>query len=83
MLIHTIKSLIECPIGEELKVLKVNAGNHAKGRLACLGIVPGVKIRIRKTAPFRGPIEIEVKGTSLVIGRGLASKINVISVNSN
>ena len=78
-----IKSLIECPIGKELKILKVNAGHHAKGRLACLGIVPGVKIKIRKTAPFRGPIEIQVKGTSLVIGRGLASKINVISINSN
>jgi ferrous iron transport protein A len=78
-----IKRLVECPIGKEFKVLKVNAGHHAKGRLACLGIIPGVIIKIRKSAPFRGPIEILVKGTSLVIGRGLASKINVIDANSS
>jgi Fe2+ transport system protein FeoA len=71
------KSLIECPIGQKLRVLRVNAGHHAKKRLACLGIVPGVEIIKKKAAPFHGPIEIIVKGTSLVIGRGLGAKINV------
>ncbi|MFX0028669.1 MAG: ferrous iron transport protein A [Candidatus Hermodarchaeota archaeon] len=74
-----ILRLIECPIGKELKILRVNAGAHAKGRLACLGVIPGVKITIKKIAPFRGPVEIMIKGTSLVIGRGLASKIIVIN----
>jgi Fe2+ transport system protein FeoA len=73
-----IKTLIECPTGEEFKVLRVNVGYHAKRRLACLGIIPGVKIKIKRTAPFRGPVEIIVKGTSLVLGRGLASKIFVM-----
>jgi Fe2+ transport system protein FeoA len=49
----------------------------AKKRLACLGIIPGVTIIKRKSAPFRGPIEILVKGSSIVIGRGLAIKIIV------
>jgi Fe2+ transport system protein FeoA len=35
-----------------------------------------------KNAPFRGPIEIKVKGSSLVIGRGLASRIVVSRNNS-
>jgi DtxR family Mn-dependent transcriptional regulator len=69
------KQLTECPIGQKLKVERVNAGFHAKRRLACLGIVPGVEIIKKKAAPFRGPVEVIVKGTSLVIGRGLASKI--------
>ena len=72
------KTLTEIPIGKEFKILRVNAGHHAKTRLACLGIIPGVKIIKKKAAPFRGPIEIIVKGTSLVLGRGLASKIIVI-----
>ncbi|MBA7533747.1 hypothetical protein ES705_25991 [subsurface metagenome] len=76
-----LKHLSECPVGEKLKVLQVNAGYHAKRRLACLGIIPGVKIVKKKAAPFRGPIEIMVKGTSLVLGRGLASKIIVIMEN--
>jgi len=58
----------------------VNAGYRAKMRLANLGIVPGVKIKKKKSAPLRGPIEIIVKGSSLVIGRGIASKI-IVSCN--
>ena len=69
--------LSECGMGEELTVLSVDAGHNAKNRLANLGIVPGVKIIKRKSAPFKGPVEIFVKGSSLVLGRGLANKIMV------
>ncbi len=71
------KCLTECEKGEEVVVIRVNAGHNAKTRLANLGVVPGVKIRKTKNAPFKGPLEIIVKGSSLVIGRGLASKIIV------
>jgi len=71
------KCLTECEKGEEVIVLNVNAGLKAKRRLANLGILPGAKINKKKDAPFRGPIEVIVKGSSLVIGRGLASKIIV------
>jgi len=77
-----IKSLIDCQIGEKIKVLRVNAGYHAKRRLANLGIIPGVQIIKRKAAPFRGPVEVIVKGSLLVIGRGLAARIIVITENS-
>ncbi len=80
--IHLIKRLMDCTIGEKLKVLRVNAGHQAKRRLANLGIIPGVTIIKRKAAPFRGPIEIIVKGSLLVIGRGLAARIIVIPENS-
>ncbi len=72
-----VKCLTECQIGEEVTVLHVNTGYKQKRRLANLGIVPGTRIKKRNNAPFRGPIEIIVKGSSLVIGRGLASKITV------
>ena len=71
------KCLTECEKGEEVVVLRVNAGHNAKTRLANLGVVPGVKITKTKNAPFKGPLEITVKGSSLVIGRGLATKIIV------
>jgi Fe2+ transport system protein FeoA len=77
-----IKCLTECELGTELTVLGVNAGHGAKRRLAHLGIMPGVKIIKRRSAPFRGPINIIVKGTSIVLGRGLASKILVNCNNS-
>ncbi|NVM35020.1 MAG: ferrous iron transport protein A [Candidatus Lokiarchaeota archaeon] len=77
-IVPLVKRLIECSTGEKLKVLRVNAGYHAKRRLANLGIIPGVQIIKRKAAPFRGPIEVIVKGSLLVIGRGLAARIIVM-----
>jgi len=74
---NLIQCLSTCEKGTELLVKSVNAGRMAKSRLADLGIVPGVKIIKKKSAPFNGPIEIEVKSSSLVLGRGLASKIIV------
>jgi len=72
-----LKCLAECNKGEVVVVVNVNAGFKAKRRLANLGIVPGVKIVKKKSAPLKGPLEIIVKGSSLVIGRGLAAKIIV------
>jgi DtxR family Mn-dependent transcriptional regulator len=72
-----IKCLTECEKGEVVVVIRVNAGRNAKTRLANLGVVPGVRITKTKNAPFKGPLEILVKGSSLVLGRGLASKIIV------
>jgi Fe2+ transport system protein FeoA len=72
-----LKNLNECVNGKKFIVQTVNAGYRAKRRLACLGIIPGVEIVKKKSAPFRGPVELIVMGSSLVIGRGLASKIIV------
>ena len=72
-----IKCLAECKIGDEIEVAKVDAGRIATQRLANLGIVPGVKIIKSKSAPLNGPVEIIVKGSKIVIGRGLVSKIIV------
>ncbi len=69
--------MTECEKGEVITVLSVKTGIKAKRRLANLGIVPGVKILKKRSAPLKGPLEIIVKGTSLVIGRGLAAKIMV------
>ncbi len=71
------KCLTECEKGEEVIVLSVDADFRQKRRLANLGLLPGAKIKKKKDAPFRGPLEVMVKGSSLVIGRGLASKITV------
>ena len=72
-----IKCLTECDKGSELNVLKINAGSKAKTRLADLGVIPGSKIYKTKEAPFHGPLEIKVKGSQLVLGRGIAEKILV------
>jgi ferrous iron transport protein A len=75
--VSLIKCLTECDKGEEVEVVSVNAGFNASRRLYNLGIYPGSIIIRKQGAPFRGPLQVMVKGTSIVLGRGLASKIFV------
>jgi ferrous iron transport protein A len=48
-----------------------------KKRLMDMGITPGTRITILKSAPFHGPLEVMVRGYRLAIGRGMAEKIIV------
>jgi Fe2+ transport system protein FeoA len=40
-----------------------------------MGLTKGTSIKVLNAAPFQGPVEIEVRGSTLAIGRGLASKV--------
>jgi Fe2+ transport system protein FeoA len=44
-------------------------------RLTDLGLTPGTDVTVVKSAPFHGPIEVKVRGSRLVIGRGMANRI--------
>jgi len=61
-------------------VKSINAGRMATKRLMDLGLIPETRIKILRKSLFEGPVEIEVRGSKLVIGRGLAAKILVESI---
>ena len=46
-------------------------------RLCDLGLTPGTKVTVVKSAPFNGPLEVTVRGSRLAIGRGMANRILV------
>jgi Fe2+ transport system protein FeoA len=46
-------------------------------RLSDLGLTPGTKVTVVKSAPFHGPLEVTVRGSRLAIGRGMAGRILV------
>jgi Fe2+ transport system protein FeoA len=46
-------------------------------RLSDMGLTPGTKVTVVKSAPFNGPLEVNVRGSRLAIGRGMASRILV------
>jgi len=48
-----------------------------KKRLEDMGLTPGTKITVVKSAPFHGPLEVQVRGSRLAIGRGMAERIFV------
>ena len=46
-------------------------------RLEDMGLTPGTKVTVVKSAPFNGPLEVYVRGSRLAIGRGMAKRILV------
>jgi ferrous iron transport protein A len=67
--------------GETGIVISIKAG-HGHGRvfekrLMDMGLTPGTQVKVVKSAPFHGPIEIRVRGSRLALGRGMAERIFV------
>jgi DtxR family Mn-dependent transcriptional regulator len=46
-------------------------------RLMDLGLTPGTRVTVVKSAPFHGPLEILVRGSRLALGRGMAERVFV------
>lgn len=70
-------NLANLSIGTEAKVTKVNGNSAITRRLMEMGVIPGVSIKVVKTAPFGDPIEIRVRGYSLAMRKSEAETIEV------
>lgn len=69
--------LVDLKEGQKGIIAGVFGGRMAVKKLADLGLTPRTEIEIMKKIPYRGPIEIQVRGSNLVLGRGIASKVMV------
>jgi Fe2+ transport system protein FeoA len=79
------KRLSELKPGESGVIVSIQAlTNHRRRRrhswgfqkrLEDMGLTPGTRIEVVRSAPFHGPIEIHVRGSRLAIGRGMAKRI--------
>jgi ferrous iron transport protein A len=65
------------PKSRRAQVLCVTSDHGANRRLAQLGIVAGEVVEVRRSAPLGGPILVEVHGSTVALGRGLARKVLV------
>jgi ferrous iron transport protein A len=70
-------NLTSLPIGAIAKVLSVNGDNPITKRLMEMGVVPGVSVRVIKSAPFGDPLEIRVRGYHLAMRKAEANQIEV------
>lgn len=70
-------SLTSLREGETGVVVHAVGGFGLVRRLAEMGLTPGVKVKVLRRGPFRGPFEIEVRGVALALGRGVASRVFV------
>ena len=71
---HVPLSLVRA--GSRVRLVSVQAGRGLAKRLADMGFVPGDEIQVVSNG-VPGPLVVLVKGSRLVLGRGMAEKILV------
>lgn len=54
----------------------IEGGRQLRGRLAALGLLPGTELEVIQNSGH-GPFVVSVRGSRIVIGRGMAAKITV------
>lgn len=69
---HTLlKDIIS---GTKVRLLKIEASQALKARLAAMGLLPGVQFTVINNG-HPGPFIINLKGSRIILGRGMAAKI--------
>lgn len=72
--LHRLLSTVAA--GHCVRLRHVRAGQELETRLAALGFVPGAVVEVHRNG-CRGPLVVRVKGSRLMLGRGMAEKIAV------
>jgi ferrous iron transport protein A len=72
-----MKTLKNTPVGETVKVVKLDGEGAVKRRIMDMGITKGVTLFVKKVAPLGDPIEITVLGYELSLRKSDADMIIV------
>ena len=73
---NQVRPLSTVATGDTAWLVHVEAGRGLNSRLASMGFVPDVKIRVVSNG-HPGPFVIIIKDIKMVLGRGVAQKILV------
>lgn len=71
-----IRPLSMIGVGQKAKVAKIEAGRDLNSRLAAMGLVPNAEVTVVRNA-HPGPFVVNVKGSKIMLGRGMATRIMV------
>jgi ferrous iron transport protein A len=69
--------LTKAPCNQPLQVLTISGERNWEKRFESIGLRKGGRIRKIACQPFGGPLVIEVGGSKISLGQGIASKIEV------
>ncbi len=75
-----VMKLLDAETDKTYRITSIEAGCYAKDRLIKLGLLPGVEIMLKRKAPLKGPFMVTLNDSDVVIGRGIAAKIEVETV---
>ncbi len=72
-----VMRLSDAVMGREYVVIRINCNGVIKRRILDMGIIPGAKVRVLRTAPLGDPLEVIVSGFPLSIRKAEAACIEV------
>lgn len=72
-----MKTLKDVAVGDKAIVIRLSGEGALKRRIMDMGVTKGVKIFVRKVAPFGDPIEVTVRGYELSLRKAEAENILV------
>jgi Fe2+ transport system protein FeoA len=75
-------TLVELKPEAPARVTAVEGHDPLMLRLMEMGLVPGAPVRVKKAAPFGGPIQIQVGGYLLSIRRNEAKRLRVAPIDA-
>lgn len=64
-------------VQRQARVMMIDGGQKVRSYLNTLGIHIGDWLTVVQRAPFRGPVLVEIHGTRVALGRGVARKVQV------
>lgn len=70
--------LSDLPAGMPATVLALHVSKEQARRMAGLGLRPGMPVRVVRRMPLRGPLQIRVGHTDVVLRRSDAACIEVL-----
>ena len=76
-------TLADLKKGETRTVVSVHGEDAITRRLMEMGVIPGVAVRMVKSAPFGDPVEINVRGYSLALRKNEAESVELARPRDN
>lgn len=70
-------SLKDVPVGQTVRVVKIDGNGAVRRRIMDMGITKGTELYVRKVAPLGDPVELTVRGYELTVRRNDADIIKV------
>jgi ferrous iron transport protein A len=70
------QELSEIQAGRQVQLVRIQAGLALKERLAAMGLIPQGILRVIRNEG-QGQVIVEIKGSRVILGRGMSGKIRV------
>ena len=70
-------SLKDVPVGQTVRVVKIDGDGAVRRRIMDMGITKGTELYVRKVAPLGVPVELTVRGYELTVRKNDADIIKV------